>query len=68
LKNNDVELTEECGGRARNLPIIGSYDGTDCDNYGTWGLTLYDLWEKANMGPPVIVQESSIEIPLDRNK
>lgn len=65
LKNNDVELTEQCGGRARNLPIIGSYDGADCDNFGTWGLTLYDLWEKAKMGPPVIMQESSIEISLD---
>jgi hypothetical protein len=68
LEKNDLELTEECGGRARNLPIIGSYDGADCDSYGTWGLTLYDLWEKADMGPPVIVQESSIEISLKSKK
>jgi hypothetical protein len=68
LKKNDVELTKECGGRARNLPILGSYDGADCDNYGTWGLTLYDLWEKADMGPPVIVQESSIEISVNGRK
>jgi hypothetical protein len=65
LKKNDLEPTEECGGRARNLPIIGSYDGEDCDSYGTWGKTLYDLWEKANMGPPLIVQKAEIDISLD---
>jgi hypothetical protein len=63
-----ADVTEKCGGRARDLPIIGSYDGADCDNYGTWGLTLYDLWEKANMGPPVIVQESAIDISLNGKK
>jgi hypothetical protein len=63
LKLHDVEKTQECGGRARSLPSTGPYGG-DCESYATWGRALYDLWEKADRGPPVQMGVATIQIDL----
>jgi hypothetical protein len=64
LNRHDREKTIECGGRARNLPATGPYGGS-CDRYDTWGKALYDLWKKAEMGPPVEMGEATTSIDIE---
>lgn len=63
LREQDLEKTQRCGGRARNLPSTGPY-GEDCERYDTWGKVLYDLWEKSGRGPAVEMGTATAVIQL----
>jgi len=48
LKNEDVEKTQEHGGRARNIPKTGRYR-----NFNKWGDIIHSIWSRNGYGQPV---------------
>ncbi|MEJ2407526.1 MAG: hypothetical protein P8171_25340 [Candidatus Thiodiazotropha sp.] len=48
LKDEDVEQTQEHGGRARNIPKTGQFR-----HYEKWGDIIHDIWSKNGYGQPV---------------
>lgn len=61
LDEQDEEVTEKFGGRARNIPEGGSFA-----DYQTWGAVVKDIWQMNGKGAPVEMATTTYTVDVVR--
>jgi hypothetical protein len=60
LTQEDIEKTQEHGGRARNIPKTGKFA-----HYRRWGRVIHDIWRENDHGKPVEMATATYMAPIE---